>query len=366
MKCLSVFKVRNSINGLVKKTIDGMSDLWRAGAFGVILFLLSFVLSTKGYAVAYTGTLGGTPISGNACQGAANVLVYSFSLAQTNTSNNIDDFSFTTTAGAATTVSSYYVYLAPSTGNSLTTVPANAYLLGSVANTGAGTYTLPNWLGYDDDGYFQITTGNTYYIYITANILATAAVGATVSVNPPVVTNFTWYGGAEATGGGSAAPAASSFTVTACPCTSYYSYTGGPTTAGGAVQNYTVPTGCSNLNVTVAGARGGDGQYEPDRSIGGNGGLVSATLSVTAGAALKVYVGNVGYSSIYSGTSRQEGGAAPPPHARAAASHRGAILPPSSGAPEPAVPLPVTCRFRAPAERCSTPARPARPGAMRR
>ena len=280
------------------------------------LLLLSLASTTRSYAAGatYTGTLGGTAlVAGNVCQGTGNALVYSFSLAQSTNTNDIEGFKFTTTAGATTTVGSYNVYLAPSTGNTLSVVPTSAFLLGTVANTGPGTLTLPTWYSATGPTYYPLTSGNTYYVYITANILATAAVGATVQVTAPTGSTtasnpndgFNWLH--NETGAGTA-PAGVAFTVSSCPCTSYFSYTGGPTTAGGAVQIYTVPAGCSNLSVTVAGARGGDGEWTTGRSIGGNGGIVTSTLNVTPATQLQVYVGGVGYSSIESGTVGTPGG----------------------------------------------------------
>lgn len=55
----------------------------------------------------------------------------------------------------------------------------------------------------------------------------------------------------------------------------------------GAVQNWTVPPCVTSINVTLAGAEGGG-------TVGGNGAVVTGTLTVTPGQVLNIYVGGSG------------------------------------------------------------------------
>lgn len=58
----------------------------------------------------------------------------------------------------------------------------------------------------------------------------------------------------------------------------------------GNLQTYTVPMGCANIAVMCAGASGMNGNHG---YVGGNGGLITATISVTGGQTLYVWVGAV-------------------------------------------------------------------------
>ena len=68
-----------------------------------------------------------------------------------------------------------------------------------------------------------------------------------------------------------------------------FTYTGGP-------QTYTVPVGVYSLSVDASGASGGDGLNYLNTSTGsgGRGARVRATLAVTPGETLSLYVGGVG------------------------------------------------------------------------
>jgi hypothetical protein len=79
------------------------------------------------------------------------------------------------------------------------------------------------------------------------------------------------------------------FLVSAQETTEFH-YTGG-------MQTYTVPAGVTKLFVDVLGARGGVNYYY---SRPGSGGRVQATMTVTAGTVLNIFVGQVGYGSCYS------------------------------------------------------------------
>ena len=65
----------------------------------------------------------------------------------------------------------------------------------------------------------------------------------------------------------------------------------------GSVQTYVVPGGITSLHISVSGASGGNG----DLGIGGGGGTTSATLAVTPGQTIYVYVGGQGDNSIDNG-----------------------------------------------------------------
>ena len=62
-----------------------------------------------------------------------------------------------------------------------------------------------------------------------------------------------------------------------------FSYTGG-------VQSFTVPVDVSSLTVTLNGASGGD----CGNAIGGAGGSITSTITVTPGETLNIYVGGQG------------------------------------------------------------------------
>lgn len=63
----------------------------------------------------------------------------------------------------------------------------------------------------------------------------------------------------------------------------------------GTYQNYTVPNGVTGLVMEVWGAQGGG-------TLGGNGGYVRATVSVTPGEVLRIYVGGQGVTGTCAGT----------------------------------------------------------------
>jgi hypothetical protein len=62
----------------------------------------------------------------------------------------------------------------------------------------------------------------------------------------------------------------------------------------GAMQTWTVPPCVTSINVIVAGAKGGGG-------VGGNGAKITATLSVTPGQVLNIFVGGMGSCGNNSG-----------------------------------------------------------------
>ena len=72
----------------------------------------------------------------------------------------------------------------------------------------------------------------------------------------------------------------------------------------GSVQTYTVPPSVTTINVTVLGAKGGTGTS----AMGGLGGSVQATIPVTPGEILNIYVGQVGINNVGSSPPVYNGG----------------------------------------------------------
>jgi len=66
----------------------------------------------------------------------------------------------------------------------------------------------------------------------------------------------------------------------------------------GAVQTFTVPEGVTSISVNAYGGAGGNAYY----TTGGRGGQVQATINVTPGEVLNLYIGGQGYSHGGSGT----------------------------------------------------------------
>ena len=65
-----------------------------------------------------------------------------------------------------------------------------------------------------------------------------------------------------------------------------FSYTGHP-------QTFKVPDGVTSITISASGASGGGGTDNYGSTSGGNGGLVKATIAVTPGEKLAVFVGRV-------------------------------------------------------------------------
>jgi hypothetical protein len=87
------------------------------------------------------------------------------------------------------------------------------------------------------------------------------------------------------------------------PITDTFSYTG-------AAQNWNVPAGVGQIVVDGYGGSGGD-SWDPGLHFGGKGGRTQATLTVTPGSALGIYVGQQGRdgASGSAGTGGWNGGA---------------------------------------------------------
>ena len=75
----------------------------------------------------------------------------------------------------------------------------------------------------------------------------------------------------------------------------------------GAQQTFTVPSGVNTITIKAWGAQGGSEEIE-NRSAGGHGGYSTGSLSVNAGDALYIYVGQEGSHSSSSNNSGLSGG----------------------------------------------------------
>jgi gliding motility-associated-like protein len=136
------------------------------------------------------------------------------------------------------------------------TVTGNLNLCGSgtsvLTASGSGAYT---WFA-NSNGTNQLSTNATY--------------------TTPIINQTTTY---YVQGGAAGVP----------PGTQTFSYTG-------SIQNWTVPTGVTSLSFTAEGAQGGSGTA--GYGVGGLGGRVQGSLSVTPGQALSIYVGQMPLSNI--------------------------------------------------------------------
>ena len=68
---------------------------------------------------------------------------------------------------------------------------------------------------------------------------------------------------------------------------------------GGLEETFSVPAGCTSIEVKMWGAGGGGSGYGDLANFGGAGGFVSSALAVTPGEALRVRVGHGGMSAGY-------------------------------------------------------------------
>ncbi|WP_345257882.1 glycine-rich protein [Flaviaesturariibacter amylovorans] len=101
------------------------------------------------------------------------------------------------------------------------------------------------------------------------NLLGSSASGAPFMVSPTATT--TYYAQSEVQ-----------------KVTQTFNYTGG-------MQTFTVPAGVTSISIDARGARGGRGSENGGFVSGGGGGRVQATMSVTPGQVLNIFVGERGY-----------------------------------------------------------------------
>ena len=248
-----------------------------------LLLVLAFGTATKSDA-AYTYTFSSSATGVSTAYPGTSAVLYSFLVSNTGTANYMTAFTFTTTGTATSSdITSYSIYL--SSTASLT--PA-AVLFGTASFTAPGAGSASNPVTFAD-GYiigWAATTGK-YYMLIVANYATTATAGRTITVSAqPAVS--TWNTAAT---GSSSCTAGSACTVASYACnTTYFAYTG-------IMGTYTVPAGCNSVVVTAAGGQGGacnNGNADLSTDGGGLGGLVTATVGVTPGGTLDIFVGGQG------------------------------------------------------------------------
>ena len=79
-----------------------------------------------------------------------------------------------------------------------------------------------------------------------------------------------------------------------------------PTLNGAGGQDFVVPAGVCEVSIVALGAAGGDGDTDDDvsLSVGGAGGTAEATIPVTPGETLHVFVGGQGGNFTGGNTKR--------------------------------------------------------------
>ena len=147
--------------------------------------------------------------------------------------------------------------------NADASVPSN--VTASPSSVCLGSSTKLSATGVDSIKWYNAATGGT--------LLGTLISGANFVVSPTVTT--TYYAAAAAQ-----------------QVVKVFNKTGG-------VQSFTVPAGVTSINIDASGGRGGNcyepGQYNTGGYNGGYGGRVQATMNVTPGQVLSLYVGSRGY-----------------------------------------------------------------------
>ena len=259
----------------------------------LLLLLLSLVVSTNTYATHKYTISGGGNSPGTVYPGT-NVVIYSFKVTNNGTqTNGLENFTFSTTGTATSAdVSSYTAYY--SSTNSLT--PAAVYINNTSFTAAAASYVISGSNYYP---IFAAATGN-YYILIVANFAPTAVAGHTIAVSAQPA-NLTWS--TIPTVATTTCTAGNPATIGSFACmSSYYSYSGAMTTYG-------VPVGCTQVAITAAGAQGGGNSVINNYLAGGGlGGLVTATVNVTSGATLDVFVGGQGSTNLTGSVASSAGG----------------------------------------------------------
>ncbi|WP_295801647.1 cadherin-like beta sandwich domain-containing protein [Mucilaginibacter sp.] len=150
------------------------------------------------------------------------------------------------------------------------------------------------------------------------NLLATPATicqgtfsALTANVDATAGQYVYWYD--AATGGNLLAgvPSGGKFNVSPNATTTYYAQSQAKIDTAtfnytGSVQTFTVPAGVTSLQIDASGGRGGKGTDLGGGSKAGGGGRVQATMAVTPGQVLSVYVGGAG-ADFHSGSSSPGG-----------------------------------------------------------
>ncbi|MDR3608514.1 MAG: invasin domain 3-containing protein [Oligoflexia bacterium] len=163
----------------------------------------------------------------------------------------------------------------------------------SLGATGQAGYIALSWTA--PSGSFGALTYSIYRGTISggesATPIATALSGTTYNDTTVTVSQIYFYE-VVAVGTGGTSPVSNEASATAsAPCASgsqVFAYTG-------AAQTFTVPTGCTAINIKAWGAGGGGGSGTSGTDYaGGGGGYATGTLSVTAGQSYTVIVGGGG------------------------------------------------------------------------
>ncbi len=184
------------------------------------------------------------------------------------------------TVGGTSAPRVFTVSLPPPQPPTLTSISPN---LGARGSTVAVTLTGTNF----------VVGGGATTVNVSGSgvTVANVVVGSATSLTASFVIDVVPIGPRDVTvttAGGTSG--AQTFTITLPPNGSRtFNFTGGS-------QNFTVPAGVVSVTIQATGAKGADGTGT-GRGVGGDGGRVTATVSVTPGASLTVRVGGTGILS---------------------------------------------------------------------
>ena len=264
--------------------------------FGLLLILLcTSYFNTHAIAANTLSVAGGGNVV-TTCPGMAGVVVYTIQMTEGTTANNIENITFTTsgTAAAAADITGYTVW-----ANSSNTLTGATYMA-TITNAGAGIHTLLSSIT-ASPYYYTLGAGTVNYLFITATFAGTAAPGHVLNIAAMGNTATNWTMSTASAAGGTSTATGSTTTIGSCSSNVVYAYTG-------SLQTFTVPAGCTSINAVVNGAQGGDGSSITSSGQGGAGGSVSATIAVTPGQVLQLYVGGKGTDGCSSCITVPEGG----------------------------------------------------------
>jgi hypothetical protein len=168
----------------------------------------------------------------------------------------------------------------------------------SVANPNASFTYTPALVTINNPATFTATAAGLDYAWSLQSATPSVATGQSATA--------TWSSAANyqvtltvTNASGCTASTTQTITVSNCPApgsqTMTFNYTG-------SMQTWTVPSCVTQIQFDVSGAKGGNGKL-PEGGIGGNGGRVTGTLSVTPGQVLHIYVGGMGGNGVQSQAS---------------------------------------------------------------
>ena len=217
-------------------TLSILTRLLLSGQAFAICFL-SFTFYSK----AQTITLGSNaPSAANQCAGTTKVVIQSFSLEVTVSDGNLTDVGFTTTGTyVQADITKYQLWYQPTTNDI-----SGAIQLGTdlASSGGAGTRTFAAFTSP------TLTSGITYYFWITADIAAVVTNNNTIAVNGIATTNLT----STSTTAGGPTTAGGTQTLIATP-TNEIIITSGPFTD---MQTVCINTVITNITYATSGATG--------------------------------------------------------------------------------------------------------------